>query len=82
MQMKNDSEREVGPALGMRYRTGVLAHARQHYHEAGWDFIVESLSTSELAEVIGPAESLEEAIALAAVRANELDRARKERASR
>jgi hypothetical protein len=79
--MEQSQDREVGPALGMKYREGVRAHARAHYCQGGWDFIVEAFDNGQLAEVIGSAESLEEAIGMAEVRAHELDRARRERAA-
>jgi hypothetical protein len=77
--MNYEGETVYGPALGLRFREQVLAHGRARYERDGWDLIV-GLSVSELAEVIGGAETLDEALALASVRAGELDRARRARA--
>lgn len=69
---------EQGPALGMKYRRAVREHARRHYEQGGWDFIYEGFENGELAELIGDAESAEEAIALAGKRARELNARRLE----
>ena len=63
--------REVGPALGMKYRDEVLRYAASHRENPGWDGIV-ALSASELAELIGPARSVNEALDLAFERAVKL----------
>lgn len=62
--MEPSTAREVGPALGMRYREDVLRYASSNRVNPGWDAIV-GLTNSQLAEVIGPAKSLNEALDLA-----------------
>lgn len=76
-QEQGQAARQHGPALGMRFRHAVLRHARAHYEESGWDVIAEEMAPSELAEIIGSAESEAEAIELARVRAGQLDQERR-----
>jgi hypothetical protein len=74
---------EVGPALGMKFRDGVREYARAHYSVSGWDCIWENdLSPSELAEVIGPAQTLGQAIEMAGEHVKRLDTLRGQRAFR
>lgn len=41
----------------------VKQHALDHYEEDGWDYLVECYSDDEVAELIGDAKTVEEAIA-------------------
>jgi len=41
----------------------VKKHAREHYEEGGWDYVVEAYDDNELAEAIGNAQTVRGAIA-------------------
>jgi hypothetical protein len=40
----------------------VRVHAKAHYNEGGWDYVVEAYDDSEILEEIGDAKTAEEAI--------------------
>jgi hypothetical protein len=40
----------------------VKDHAEEHYHEGGWDYIVETCDDSDLIELIGGATTIAKAI--------------------
>ena len=43
----------------------VRKHAVENYNEDGWDYLVETYNAEEVAELIGDATTIEEAIARA-----------------
>jgi hypothetical protein len=42
---------------------GVKKHATQHYEEDGWDYVVETMDDEEIADLVGFARNVREAIA-------------------
>ena len=53
--------------------SAVIAHATKHYEDGdGWDFIVEAYSDEEIAELIGDAVTVEQAIANVTPTVNDL----------
>ena len=56
----------------------VKEHAMAHYHQDGWDYIVETYTDAELAEEIGNARTVKGAIAKVARTARLLDERRRD----
>lgn len=66
---RQDTDREQGPALGLRYRAAVRAHAVGYYNTSdavagAWQRLLD-LPVSELGAIIGSAADLGSAIRLA-----------------
>jgi len=47
----------------VNYEPAVRAHALAHYNADGWDYVIETMTEAELAEVIGGVRSERAAIA-------------------
>ena len=60
--MANNDTRPFAERVSQRFVEGVKRHAIDNYDTDGWDYLVECYDNAEIAEAIGDAKTLDEAI--------------------